>query len=243
MNSGIYKIENIINSKIYIGSSSKLNIRFNTHKHDLKVGRHGNSYLQNAWNKYGEKCFKFSIIEIVKDVKLLEEREQYWCDFYSKTNELYNIRICSNSNIGLKRSAESRKKMSEAHLGKPSNVLGIKHTDEARYNMSLSHLGKSSGMKGKKHTDKAKSKMGNNSFLGKHHTEETKKKQSDAHKGKKLTEEHIENMRKANLGKRRTEETKQKISNTLKGRVFTEEHRKNISIGKKRSNSEKRKKR
>lgn len=48
--------------------------------------------------------------------------------------------------------------------------------------------------------------------IGKHHTEETKKKMSLAHKGKKMSEEQ-----------------KKKISNAMKGREFTEEHRKKIS--------------
>jgi hypothetical protein len=36
--------------------------------------------LQNAWNKYGEDNFYFSVLELVPDKDKLIEREQYWID-------------------------------------------------------------------------------------------------------------------------------------------------------------------
>ena len=38
--SGIYKIENIINNKIYIGSSKNIIKRFNQHKYELRNYNH-----------------------------------------------------------------------------------------------------------------------------------------------------------------------------------------------------------
>jgi len=75
--SGIYKILNIINNKFYIGSSYNIDIRWNDHKRELRNNRHTNNRLQNAWNKYGEKAFEFSIIEKVSR-KNLTKREQFW---------------------------------------------------------------------------------------------------------------------------------------------------------------------
>ena len=60
---GIYKIENIINGKIYIGSSTRLLKRFKEHKRKLLNNTHINSILQRSWNKYGEGAFMFSVIE------------------------------------------------------------------------------------------------------------------------------------------------------------------------------------
>ena len=57
-----------------------------------------------------------------------------------------------------------------------------------------------------------------NPFYGKHHSEETKKKLSEATRG-----------HKNHLGKKHSEETKRKISETKKGRNFSEEHRRKIS--------------
>ena len=62
--SGVYVITNLINKKIYIGSSIDIKVRWSNHKSELKRGVHNNKYLQNAWNKYGEENFKFEILEI-----------------------------------------------------------------------------------------------------------------------------------------------------------------------------------
>lgn len=56
-----------------------------------------------------------------------------------------------------------------------------------------------------------------------HLSEETKKKISLRHKGKKLSIEQIENMRAARLGRKHTPEHKRKISESSKGRIPTSE--------------------
>ena len=69
----IYKITNIINNKIYIGSAIDTYNRFSKHKSQLNKNKHHNSYLQNSWNKYGEQNFKFEIIEYITDKNKLIE--------------------------------------------------------------------------------------------------------------------------------------------------------------------------
>lgn len=73
--SGIYCIENKINHKSYIGSSKNLYQRLLKHFALLRHNRHENAHLQNAWNKYGESSFEWSIIETC-DTSILTEREQ-----------------------------------------------------------------------------------------------------------------------------------------------------------------------
>lgn len=70
-------------------------------------------------------------------------------------------------------------------------------------------------------------KKGHKTWLGKHHTEEAKRKISISHKGLKAGENH------PCWGKHRTEETKRKVSEARKGMVFSEEHCKNLSKAKK----------
>lgn len=87
---GVYVIENLMNNKVYIGSSTMRIIkRIEHHVSMLRAGKHKNTYLQNAFNKYGETTFCASVIETTEKHNTLE-REQYWIDKEEKEN-LYNI--------------------------------------------------------------------------------------------------------------------------------------------------------
>jgi hypothetical protein len=90
---GIYAIKNIVDDRVYIGSTSdSFKRRWYNHKYTLGKNTHGNRHLQNSWNKHGEDAFEFSVIEGVDDGKLLSEREQYWIDYYTATDGgCYNI--------------------------------------------------------------------------------------------------------------------------------------------------------
>ena len=64
--SGIYMITCTTNKKIYIGSTCNLYNRRRDHFSALRQKRHGNPYLQRAWNKYGEQAFTFEVLELEK---------------------------------------------------------------------------------------------------------------------------------------------------------------------------------
>ena len=123
--SGIYKITNIINDKVYVGSAVNINYRFKTHKRLLNNNKHFNTHLQSSYNKNGKENFKFEIIELVNEDVLLE-RETFWISFMMSNNPDYgyNKRLIVNSNLGIKLSEETKKKLRESHLGH-------KRTDEA----------------------------------------------------------------------------------------------------------------
>ena len=59
----IYKIRNVVNGKFYVGSTINQKDRFRNHRRLLRKNRHHCAHLQAAWNKYGEDCFKFEVIE------------------------------------------------------------------------------------------------------------------------------------------------------------------------------------
>lgn len=46
--SGIYKIINVVNNKLYIGSAVNISGRFSTHKNQLKNEKHHSIVLQRA---------------------------------------------------------------------------------------------------------------------------------------------------------------------------------------------------
>ena len=110
---GVYKIINIINGKIYVGSASSkggFRKRWNEHRSALKNNQHHSKHLQSAWNKYGENSFIFEIIEIVIDVNLILEREQHYLDLLKPE---YNICKIAGNTLGIKLSDEHKKKISD----------------------------------------------------------------------------------------------------------------------------------
>lgn len=117
---GIYKIVNIQNNFLYIGSAININRRWNYHKSYLKRNKHFNKKLQNAWNKYGEENFQFEIVEECEKEKLIE-REQYWIDFTKSCGKKgYNLRPNAKSNLGLKCKEKNRIYFSKLYKGRYS---------------------------------------------------------------------------------------------------------------------------
>ncbi len=92
MSQGIYRIENILNRKVYIGSSLDIERRFKQHKQDLKENRHHSYKLQNDFNKYGNfDNFAFEIIEQTECSRTeLLVIEQYYIDRYNAYETGYN---------------------------------------------------------------------------------------------------------------------------------------------------------
>ena len=70
---------------------------------------------------------------------------------------------------------------------------------------------------------------GNTTWLGKTHSEETKRKMSDTRKGKTHSEETKRKQSEAKKGKTFSEESKRKMSEAHKGKTFSEEHKRKIS--------------
>lgn len=92
---GIYKLMNITNGRIYIGSTSCFRKRALSHKNSLEMNRHGNIFLQNDFNKYGTDVFLFEVLEVVteKEEKIRLEREQFYLNqFYDSQKQCYNLR-------------------------------------------------------------------------------------------------------------------------------------------------------
>lgn len=90
---GVYKIENMVNSKCYIGSSFDIYGRWVQHKRDLMSMRHHSAKLQNSWNKHGEQSFRFEIVEMVEtdDRDELFKLEDYHIESFDSFNNGYNM--------------------------------------------------------------------------------------------------------------------------------------------------------
>lgn len=123
--SGIYKIVNKVNNKIYIGCASNMRTRTNGHIYDLRKGIHKNKYLQKSWNKYGEKNFIFELVEECSTNEL-HKKEHYWVNKLNclDRNIGYNLKP-TDPNCNSIHSDETKRKISNHH--KQNNIKpGIK---------------------------------------------------------------------------------------------------------------------
>lgn len=80
---GIYKIQNLINGKVYIGQSIDISRRWAQHRYATKNPQSidYNSALYEAMRKYGIENFQFSILEICLKEEL-DQKEQFWIKQY-----------------------------------------------------------------------------------------------------------------------------------------------------------------
>jgi len=218
---GIYKIVNKLTGMYYVGSSIDVERRLKEHRASLDSGLHGNSHLQNSWNKYGAVNFEFVPIKEIPITEDLIKYEQEYLDDGFSDGRLYNI--LEKADCSGTRSEETRQLMSKAHKGKS-------HPEEVR--AKIGRKGEKNGMYGKAAWNRGK-KTGPVSM-------EIRQKQSDAHKGHVPsieTRAKLSQMRKGRKIAPCPEERKQRISKSLKGNIpwnkgkkLTENHCLNLSL-------------
>ena len=89
----IYKIENKINGKIYIGKTLKtIEERWREHCKDFQRERCEKRPLYSAMNKYGIENFIVKEVEQCEE-SVLSEREKYWIEYYGSFKYGYNATI------------------------------------------------------------------------------------------------------------------------------------------------------
>ena len=131
---GIYLIRCLTNQKVYVGSSTNFRKRKIEHFSTLRTGKHCNPILQSSFNKYGEKCFEFLVIEILENKNILTDRELHWINVYKSFDSKFGFNI-KNPVSGTGLSEEGKRKISESKKG-------ISRTEETRTKMREAHKGK-----------------------------------------------------------------------------------------------------
>ena len=189
MKTGVYQIRNVINNHCYIGSTTrKFYKRKSEHLKELRNGGHHSIILQNAWNKYGKDNLVFEILEECSPENCIE-REQFYLDTLKPK---YNIRIIAKNNFGIKHSNKTRKKLSEKQKGCNNSFYGKHHTLETK--LILRNLSLNVPIHSEEYKEKLKllwkqhnhpfQKLDKHPMIGKHHTEQSKLKNSLSQKGK-----------------------------------------------------------
>lgn len=218
---GIYKIENLINGKVYIGQSIDIEYRWRTHK--MKTECFSNTHLLNAMRKYGLENFSFEILETlpIDDPEMLTLREQHYMDLYNSLNpeKGYNLKEAGSAG---RLTEEGLRHLRESHLGKTA-------TEETRRKMSESRKGHQTSSETRQKISKAQKGR----ILW---SDEDKQKMSETRKGRTHTDEARQKMSKTRKGHVISEETRKKISEAHKGMKHTEESKQKISSSKKAAN-------
>jgi group I intron endonuclease len=176
---GIYCIENVANSKKYIGYSTRIEVRWRNHAYYLRKNCHDNDHLQKAYNKYGLDNFIYYIIEECEE-SLLFEKEKYYIAFYKTRNPEYGYNLTEGGKGSLHPREETLEKLRNKHV-----------SDETRRKQSES-------TKGIPKSEEWKSKM-----RGRKMSEENKRKLIEMSKNRIQTEEEKENRSLQHISKKR----------------------------------------
>ena len=141
---------------------------------------------RTPWNK-GKKMSDFGIVSWNKGKKMSVEHRrklsQAQKGVKKKPRSPEHCRNLSEAQKGKIVSKETRKKISEAHKGRPSGRKGVKLSAEHRRKLSEAHKGKPSPRKGKKASPETRRRI-SEAGKGRITSAETRKKMSKAHKSR-----------------------------------------------------------
>lgn len=209
----VYKIENLLNNKIYIGQTiTTLNERWSGHKSDAK---RKNTPLYASIRKHHDNlCGVFSISVIEENIPYnqLDHREIFWIkELNSMYPNGYNI---SNGGNGFL-TEEEKIRMSERVLGENNPMFGKygelnpfygkTHTEETKRIISEKSKGRIPSDESRKKnaaSTKRRHEENGHPMKGKNHTEEAKKKISETSKGRIVSDETKRKMRETNARKK-----------------------------------------
>jgi group I intron endonuclease len=159
MISGVYLIRNMVNGRVYIGSSKNIAMRLRYHRSGLRGGHHRNAILQAAWLKYGEAAFEFAPL-MYCPTEVMLQNEQWAIEAYSAHYISGGYNICPNARapVGIKRSEETKAKF-RLFANSPDGREVKRRAAEVRWAAFGAVEEARAKALGKKHTEASRAKM------------------------------------------------------------------------------------
>lgn len=186
----IYITTNVINGKKYIGQKM-----FNCVRGGWKKYLGSGTNIKRAIDKYGEQNFSRDIVAIAYSKDELNVLEVEWINNYNAVKSANFYNIADGGDVSNKFAGKTDEEMQIIIEKIRSKNKGKKVSLETRERMRKSHpdtSGTNNPMYGRFGED--------HPMYGKHHSNETKKKLSESHKGKLASKETKEKMSKARIG-------------------------------------------
>lgn len=162
MITGIYKILNKVNNKVYIGSATDIRKRWRDHKWYLNHNKHHNSHLQSSWNKYGAEAFEFLVLLECSIDELLEKEKENTLKYDSLNKNFgYNVNEPQKIFLNRKCSQETKNLISQRMSGEKNPMYGKFGNQHPKYGITPSEENR------KIVSNKAKKRRGNDSNASK----------------------------------------------------------------------------
>ena len=167
---GVYQIKNLVNGKVYIGSTiTSFIYRWRQHNSKLKMGKHENVHLQSSYIKYGDSNFEYTVLYVGTSLEDIRTKEQELINSLNSCNpnKGYNLDSIVDRHI---RSEETKRKISASRKGKytgaSNGFYGKTHSREVRNKLRQIHLGrKASDITKAKMAEKRKIKVRVNGII------------------------------------------------------------------------------
>jgi group I intron endonuclease len=170
----IYLATNQDNGLKYIGQTVATLIT-RRQKHIDSVNAGSTTYFHNAMRSHGINAFAFTVIDTADSQDELDRKERYWIQYYETRERTKGYNTKDGGKLGAVLNEDIIRKISQANTGK-------KRSPEARAKMSA----RKKGIPNPAHSERMKRLFQERPswWIGKTHTEDTKRLLADKHRGK-----------------------------------------------------------